>query len=440
MIIDLNVLKSATQQYHLVCGFGVTADDFTSKIYKDIFTAIGVIVDRRNQCDLATIVDELVRQGSRASFADVRDVYESEFSVALIKDYCKALMRENKKSKLLTVSEQLVKIALNETLTIEQAADQAERAITGFTVEASKNVETMNDFLQDSIDDILRRVENKGIQGIETGFTAFDSMLGGLNKGNLVVIAARPAMGKTALALNIAIKASHQGNRCLFMSLEMTKNEVFDRYASIKAGINHTNLRNGNLTDQDLDDLNRLCSNLKKLESPLLVDDTAGQTINEIKSKIRAAHRKQKLDLVVIDYLGLIKDRSARSKNEEMGNITAALKAIAKDINCPVVLLCQLNRDCERRDDKRPLIADLRDSGSIEQDADSVSFIYRDQVYNPNSSRAGITELIVRKNRHGNTGTAFLSDDLSRQRFTNHIGDIPEQEIVQAYTKKSAFS
>lgn len=170
------------------------------------------------------------------------------------------------------------------------------------------------------------------------------------------------------------------------------------------------------------------------------MDDTAGQTINEIKSKIRAAHRKQKLDLVVIDYLGLIKDRSARSKNEEMGNITAALKALAKDINCPVVLLCQLNRDCERRDDKRPLIADLRDSGSIEQDADSVSFIYRDQVYNPNSARAGITELIVRKNRHGRTGTAFLRDDLARQRFTDFTGEVPEQEEPKTYTKKSAFN
>ena len=367
-------------------------------------------------------------------------MYESEFSVGLIKDYCKALMRENKKTQLLTVSNQLVEIALNEKLTIEQAADQAERAITGFTVGASKSVENMTDFLQDSVNQILHRIENQGIQGIQTGFTDFDNMLGGLNPGNLIVIAARPAMGKTALALNIAIKASHAGSRCLFMSLEMTKSEVFDRYTSIKAGINHTHLRNGNLNDEDLDKLNAMCSNLKKLASPILVDDTAGQSINEIKSKVRAAHRKQSLDLVVIDYLGLIKDRSARSKNEEMGNITAALKALAKDINCPVVLLCQLNRDCERRDDKRPLIADLRDSGSIEQDADSVTFIYRDEVYEQHSARAGITELIVRKNRHGRTGTAFLKDNLALQRFSNYVGEVPEQEIIKTYAKKSAFN
>ena len=440
MIIDLCVLKSATQNFYIVSGFGVTASDFSNRVHSDIYVAIEAIVERRGHCDIATIVDELIRQGSRASFADVRDVYESEFSVGLIKDYCKALMRENKKTQLLTVSNQLVEIALNEKLTIEQAADQAERAITGFTVGASKSVENMTDFLQDSVNQILHRIENQGIQGIQTGFTDFDNMLGGLNPGNLIVIAARPAMGKTALALNIAIKASHAGSRCLFMSLEMTKSEVFDRYTSIKAGINHTHLRNGNLNDEDLDKLNAMCSNLKKLASPILVDDTAGQSINEIKSKVRAAHRKQSLDLVVIDYLGLIKDRSARSKNEEMGNITAALKALAKDINCPVVLLCQLNRDCERRDDKRPLIADLRDSGSIEQDADSVTFIYRDEVYEPHSARAGITELIVRKNRHGRTGTAFLKDNLALQRFSNYVGEVPEQEIIKTYAKKSAFN
>ena len=163
----------------------------------------------------------------------MRVVDESEFSVGLIKDYFKALMRENKKTQLLTVSNQLVEIALNEKLTIEQAADQAERAITGFTVGASKSVENMTDFLQDSVNQILHRIENQGIQGIQTGFTDFDNMLGGLNPGNLIVIAARPAMGKTALALNIAIRASHAGSRCLFMSLEMTKSEVFDRYTSI---------------------------------------------------------------------------------------------------------------------------------------------------------------------------------------------------------------
>tara|TARA_R110000737_G_scaffold41593_1_gene62224 strand:- start:75 stop:728 length:654 start_codon:yes stop_codon:yes gene_type:complete len=184
MIIDLCVLKSATQNFYIVSGFGVTASDFSNRVHSDIYVAIEAIVERRGHCDIATIVDELIRQGSRASFADVRDVYESEFSVGLIKDYCKALMRENKKTQLLTVSNQLVEIALNEKLTIEQAADQAERAITGFTVGASKSVENMTDFLQDSVNQILHRIENQGIQGIQTGFTDFDNMLGGLNPGS----------------------------------------------------------------------------------------------------------------------------------------------------------------------------------------------------------------------------------------------------------------
>ena len=315
-------------------------------------------------------------------------------------------------------------------MTIEQVSEATDAALTAFSADAVEQVQSMTAFMGEAAKAIVARTERKGIQGIPTGFSKLDEMLGGLNKGNLIILAARPAMGKTAIALNIAVNAQKEGKNVMLLSLEMTKNEVFDRYVSITGRIRHSKLRTGDLGEDELDCLNRVCAEVSKQDNPLMVDDSGSPTIMDLKAKVRGAHRRKKIDLVIIDYLGLIRDPTTKSRIDEVSNVSAGLKALAKELDVPVLCLAQLNRGVESRDDKRPMTSDLRDSGSIEQDADSVSFLYRDVVYNEDTPYKDLAEVLVRKNRHGQTGVAHLQSDLATQRFRDYPTQVRTEYLV----------
>jgi replicative DNA helicase len=252
-------------------------------------------------------------------------------------------------------------------------------------------------------------------KGFPSGFSALDNIINGLNRSDLIILAARPGMGKTSFALNIATNMARKTNKDVaIFSLEMSKEQLATRILSSESRVDMKSLQTGELTTEDWE---RLAVNAQQISSmPIYVDDTSGLSVSEIKAKAR---RLRNLGLIVIDYLQLMEGRGSENRVQEVSAMTRALKIMAKDLNVPVITLSQLSRASDRRDDKRPLLADLRESGSIEQDADIVMFLYRDGYYNPQSEKPNIAECIVAKNRHGETKSIEMSWDGKFTKFTS---------------------
>ena len=260
--------------------------------------------------------------------------------------------------------------------------------------------------------------------GARTGFTLLDTITSGLNKSDLIIIAARPGMGKTSFAMNIATNVARRNDKdVVTFNLEMSKEQLATRILSTEALVDSSSLRNGRIQQEDWSRLATSAGFLSTL--PLYIDDTASMTVSQMKAKLR---RVKNLGLVIIDYLQLM-DSNSKSDNRVtvISEITRQLKVMAKELNVPVILLSQLSRAVEGRTDKRPMLSDLRESGSIEQDADIVLFLYRDAYYNKESQRQNISECIVAKNRHGETGTVELIWDGQYTRFSNPDYNTPPE-------------
>ena len=254
-----------------------------------------------------------------------------------------------------------------------------------------------------------------GVTGVKTGFAAWDEQTRGLHGGELVIIAARPAMGKTNFALNILNSVIQEGGKVAMFSLEMASRELLSRLCAIGAQIPYKNVLSGRFTDQEYIALGKFIERLQK--APMVIDDDAGVSLSDIRSRAREIRRSLGgLDSVLVDYLQLIPG-DGESRRLEIEAISRGLKLLAKELNCPVVALSQLSRRVEERMDKRPILSDLRESGSIEQDADVVTMLYREGVYDPLSPDAGLVEVITRKLRHGETGTVYFEDDFGRCGF-----------------------
>lgn len=267
----------------------------------------------------------------------------------------------------------------------------------------------------------IEKIQSGQITGVQTGFDRFDKMTGGFSGGDLVVLAARPSVGKTALALNVARNSALDLNGCVgIFSLEMTKRQLILRLLMAEAEIDFSRFRNGVLGERDWPRLTRAADRLQDAE--IFIDDSGVLSVTDIAAKTRRLHRERNLSLVVVDYLQLVQGRqSADRREQEIAETTRSLKLLAKDLDVPVILLSQLNRGPETRPNphKRPVLADLRESGAIEQDADTVLFIYRDEIYNEDTPDAGIAELIIAKQRNGPTGTVRLQFEGKYARFRN---------------------
>jgi len=304
--------------------------------------------------------------------------------------------------------------------------DEAEQAIFDIAEEkAGEGFSPLKDVVKESFKKIESAAEHDGfITGIPTGFTDFDRLTTGLQPSDLIIIAARPGMGKTALALNIAhYAASNTAKGVAFFSLEMSKMQLGMRLLGFDAQIDATKLRTGFLRDKDWAGLTQAADNLSEL--PLYIDDASNLGVMEIRARCRRLKKKTDLCLVVIDYLQLLQGRSsAESRQVEISEISRMLKALAKDLDIPVIALSQLNRKVEDRPNKKPQLADLRESGAIEQDADVIAFIYRDEIYNPgNEENENIAEIILAKQRNGPTGYFKLTFQKEYTRFRNHTDD-----------------
>ncbi|MEX2205848.1 MAG: replicative DNA helicase [Myxococcota bacterium] len=313
---------------------------------------------------------------------------------------------------------------------VAQLLEDAEREVLSIAVHgAHAGFTSMKEEMQSTFE-YIERVQSGQIVGVRTGFEDFDALTGGLNGGDLAVLAARPSVGKTALALNFARNHAVDYNGCVaFFSLEMTKRELVLRLLLGEAQIDNSRFRNGVLSDKDWRRLTQAASVLENAR--ILFDDSMAVTVGDLAAKARRLDREQKLSLLVIDYIQLVSGRGDGERREQqVADISRSLKLLAKDLDIPIIALSQLNRGPENRPDKRPQLADLRESGAIEQDADLVMFVYRDEVYDPESPDVGKAELIISKQRNGPTGAVkfFFDKEHGRFRSLSHRSDAPPPE------------
>ena len=389
----------------------LSAEDFMLEEHRDVFTAMQKMYLRSKTIDVVTLLDELVRDGvyDEAGGKDyIRLISEIVPSAANVKDYAEIVRDKSMLRALIGACDDITAMAYSEQEDTAHLVEMAEQKIFAIAEgRENKGFTHIRDALVQVYDRLHLLAENKAeALGMPTGFSGLDRVLVGLGKSDLVLVGARPGMGKTSFAMNLATHAAITTNKtvCIF-SLEMSAEQLVSRVMSSEALIDSYRLRSGELTDEDWGKLAHAASRLSNCD--ILIDDTVGLTVTGMKAKLR---RTKNLGLVVIDYLQLMQsDRRIDNRVNEVAEISRGLKLLAKELQVPVICCAQLSRGPESRTDKRPMLSDLRDSGAIEQDADIVLFLYRDEYYKTEKDEPqNIAEVIVAKNRHGSTGNVKM--------------------------------
>lgn len=387
------------------------AEDFMLEEHRDVFTAMQKMYLRSKTIDVVTLLDELIRDGvyDEAGGKDyIRLISEIVPSAANVMDYAEIVRDKSMLRSLISACDDITAMAYSEQEDTAHLVEMAEQKIFAVAEgRENKGFTHIRDALVQVYDRLHLLAENKAeALGMPTGFSGLDRVLVGLGKSDLVLVGARPGMGKTSFAMNLATYAAISTKKtvCIF-SLEMSAEQLVSRVMSSEALIDSYRLRSGELTDEDWGKLAHAASRLSNCE--ILIDDTAGITVTGMKAKLR---REKNLGLVVIDYLQLMQsDRRIDNRVQEVAEISRGLKLLAKELQVPVICCAQLSRGPESRTDKRPMLSDLRDSGAIEQDADIVLFLYRDEYYKAEKDEPqNIAEVIVAKNRHGSTGNVKM--------------------------------
>lgn len=399
----------------------VKAEDFYLPEHTEIFTAMQSMYLKSRNIDVVTLIEELVRSG-RYDEAGGREylklLAETVPTATNAKDYAgiirdKAILRE-----LITAGEDITEAAYAGDDEAETIVEYAESRVFSIAEgRENKSFVHIRDALLQVYDRLTKLSQDpEALRGTPTGFTALDNVIVGMNTADLVLIGARPGMGKTAFAMNIAVEAAIKTKKtvCVF-NLEMSAEQLANRMLSSEAQIDSFKMRSGTLTPEDWNAIAYASSRLSETE--ILIDDTPGITVTGMKSKLR---RVKNLGLVVVDYLQLMQgDRRTDNRVNEVGDISRGLKLLAKELGVPVVCCAQLSRGPENRPDKRPMLSDLRDSGAIEQDADIVMFLYRDEYYKEESVDQSVAEVIIAKNRHGSLEKVKLGWIGRFTKFTN---------------------
>ncbi|TCP52542.1 primary replicative DNA helicase [Tumebacillus sp. BK434] len=390
-------------------------EDFYRKTHQMIFEAILRIAEKGSPVDMVTLTTDLQNQGLIDEVGGVQYLASLSHSVptAVNADHYATIVKE--KSVMRRLINTATKIAATgyTGADVTEVIDEAERSILQISQagSVSKGFTHVKDVLLNTFERIEFLYNNKGgVTGIPSGYPDLDKMTSGFHGSELIILAARPAVGKTAFALNVAQNiAVRAGEPVAIFSLEMGAEQLVQRMLCAEANIDAGKMRTGFLDEDDWPKLTMAVGTLS--EAPIFVDDTPGITVTEIRAKCRRLKAEQggKLGMVMIDYLQLIQGRGrGDNRQQEVSEISRTLKLIARELNVPVIALSQLSRSVESRQDKRPMMSDLRESGSIEQDADIVAFLYRDDYYNPESERKNIIEIIIAKQRSGPTGTVEL--------------------------------
>ena len=400
----------------MVCSELLTSDEFYQQQYGIIFDALVEMYKDGVGADLVTLQNKLREKEVTPELYSVEYLGELLASVptsANVKFYAEIVHEKAVLRRLIRVSEQVTKDCYMDSQPLEDILEDTEKSVFDVIQQrGGSEFEPIRDVVLRTLDSIEKAAKQKGnITGLETGFRDLDAKTAGLQKSDLILIAARPAMGKTAFVLNIAeYVALHSNSTIALFSLEMSKEQLVKRMLAMNSMVDSQKIRTGDLEDDDWD---KLVGSVRKIgNSNLVIDDTSGITASELRSKCRKLKIEQGLDLVIIDYLQLMTGAGKRkgdSRQQEISDISRSLKVMARELNVPVIALSQLSRAVESRPDKRPMLSDLRESGAIEQDADIVMFIYRDEYYNPDSEKKGVAEVIVAKQRSGPTGPVELA-------------------------------
>lgn len=407
ILLDKEVLSNVTEI--------ISGQDFYRDDHKEIFEAIMDLYERAEPIDLITVSEQLKARGSLDGVGGLEyltNLANMVPTTANAKHYARIVEEKSILRRLIRASSEIVNMGYEASEEVSYVLDKAEKSI--FDVLQKRNTQGFSPIKEVLIDTFNRLEElynNKGfITGIATGFTDLDYKTAGLQNSDLILIAARPAMGKTSFVLNIAQYAAiHAKVPVAIFSLEMSKEQLVNRMLCSEAMVDSQKIRTGKLEDSDWQKVARALGPLS--EAPIYIDDTPGVTAMEIRAKCRRLKIEKNLGLVVIDYLQLMQGRTKGydSRQQEISEISRSLKILAKEINVPVLTLSQLSRAPEQRADHRPILSDLRESGAIEQDADIVMFLYRDDYYNPDTEKKNIAEAIIAKHRNGSTGTVELA-------------------------------
>ena len=404
-------------------------EDFYREKHGWIYDTALTLHDRREPIDLLTVCDELERRDQ------LDEVGGPAFITALVnavptsihaEHYARIVERTGTRRRLIEAAGQIAALAYQEADDVDEVVDRAEQVLFGVSERRiSRELVPIKQVLSAYYDRIEYLTRHRGeLIGIPTGFERIDKLLGGLQRSDMVILAARPSVGKTSLALGFAHNAAKKhGQRVAFFSLEMSNEQVVQRIISAETGINAQRLRRGEIEKDEWGRFMKAASDLA--ETYFYIDDTPGASALELRTKARRLHAEVGIDLIVVDYLQLMRgDFRSENRVQEISSISRALKALARELNVPVLALSQLSRSVESRTDKRPILSDLRESGALEQDADVVMFIYRDEMYNENTEWPNIADIIVAKHRNGPTGTVQLY-------FRKELAQFLEAEIVK---------
>ena len=407
----------------------IDAGMFYRAAHAQVLRAISAMLAESQVVDFVTVAERLERDGHLdgiGGMAYLADLHVNTPSAANIKRYAAIVREKWQARRLITIGYEMADAALS--LPVAVAVGQAQEKLSA-VVESTARGEAQP--IGTSVRLVLEHIETafnsgSGIVGLSTGLHDLDDKLGGLRPGQLIIVAGRPGMGKTALSLQVAHHIAASGTPALVLSMEMPATELAAREVARVAKLSVADMMRGKIRDEDWAALTHGLSTVKDL--PMLVDEQGGLSFVEAAAKIRLARRKHGIGLAVLDYLQLMRG-DGDNRNQELEGITRGLKALSKELGIPIIALSQLSRKCEERTNKRPLLSDLRESGGIEQDADVVLMIYRDEVYTPDSDDKGTAEIIIAKQRQGPTGrirTVFMGEYAS---FANYAGEqFPHRE------------
>lgn len=416
VLIDEEVLADASEL--------VNAKDFYDKRHQLIFAAMMRLYERHKPVDLLTLTEELKKKddletvGGSAYLTELTNYVPT---AAHARAYAELVQQKAVRRRLIKASAEISEMGFDEETTTQELLEKAEAELFSVSDQSLKqDLISIESILTESFDRIEELHRNKGaLRGIRTGYRDLDNMTAGLQRSDLIILAARPAMGKTTLVTNLAYNVATIAKLpVLFFSLEMSKEQLIDRMLADASGVDSWNIRTGNLSDEDFSKISEAMGEMA--EAPIFIDDTPGLSVLEMRTKARRAAHDQPLGLIIVDYLQLMQASGNHNGNrvQEVSEISRGLKLIARELNVPLIALSQLSRSVESRTPPIPQLSDLRESGSIEQDADIVSFIYRPGYYEPDNPEVqNITDLIIAKHRNGPVGKVQLYFHPERLRF-----------------------
>jgi replicative DNA helicase len=420
-----SILLSERAMYALVVEEGLKAEDFYRDRNRRIYAAMLALYRESQAIDVLTVTERLKADGDGEAAEVVDALTAAVPSAGNVRQYARIVREQALLRRVLNATYEIQASVAERRASPRELVEQAERAMLEVAHDdRQKDFRSIAEVLHEEIDKLHRlSIEGTALTGTPSGFKDLDEITGGFQPGNLIIIAARPSMGKSALVTNIAENASiDYGKAVALFSLEMSEAELAQRFVASQARVKGEELRKGRVAEHRWAKIVEASRRLAN--APLFVDDSSDIGMLEIRAKARRLHQQHELGLIIVDYLQLMRpDHTIESRVQQVGEMSRGLKILARELNVPVIALSQLSRAVESRTDKRPILSDLRESGQIEQDADLVAFIYREEYYDKESEREGIADIIIAKHRNGALGDVELTFAKEYPKFLNYAGD-----------------